>query len=204
MSKEQLEQETKKSSGAPQEGDMPPPDDFFKMKMETDDEMRDFLQHMKKDKEQIELPDIDLPGEEEEEETGEEGISEEDKGHLKSLDYTQEHKFWAELFLIQLDKGMATIASIVSGMDAKRYRQRTGPSKTAEDDYEVTLTAALINKYQVKFSMEFALAMLLVGKYSLVITRARKDAKEAKEQKQKQAEEPKANAGRANNHSDRP
>ena len=52
--------------------------------------------------------------------------------------------------------------------------------------------------------MEFALAMLLVGKYSLVITRARKDAKEAKEQKQKQAEEPKANAGRANNHSDRP
>ncbi|WP_282783096.1 hypothetical protein [Phaeodactylibacter xiamenensis] len=203
MSKDKLEQEPKKkSSDEPQEGNMPPPEDFFKMKMDTDDEMRDFLQHMKKEKEQIELPEIDLPGPDEGEEAGDEPISEEDQGHLNNLNYTQEHKFWAELVLIQLDKGMATVASMVSGMDAKRYRQRTGPSKTAEDDYEVTLTAALINKYQVKFSMEFALAMLLVGKYSLVITKARKDAKE---QKQKQAQQQARGnaAGRANNHSDR-
>lgn len=171
----------KKSSGVFQEGDMLLLDDFFKMKMEMDDEMCDFFQYMKKDKEQIEFFDIDLFGEEEEEEIGEEGIFEEDKGYLKSLDYIQEYKFWVELFFIQFDKGMVMIVSIVFGMDVKCYWQCIGLSKIIEDDYEVIFIVVLINKYQVKFSMEFVLAMLLVGKYSLVIIRAWKDVKEVKE-----------------------
>lgn len=191
-------EETKKNSPeaeAEQTGSkMPPPEDFFTMKTEIDDDMRDFLSHMKREKEVVDVPDIEMPGEEE-------PISDEDKGHLRDLNYTQEQKFWAELMLIQLDKSMAWIGGLIAKEDPGKYRMRK--KKSEEDDYEVALTAALINKYQVKFSLEFALAFLLLGKYGMMATKVQTDVRAKKKAEAEEAKKQQDAARRPNHNSDR-
>lgn len=197
-------EETKKNSPeaeAEETGSkMPPPEDFFAMKSEIDDDMRDFLSHMKREKEVVDAPDIEMPGEEAGPETGE-PISDEDKGHLRDLDYTQEQKFWAELMLIQLDKSMAWIGGLIAKEDPSKYRMRK--KKSEEDDYEVALTAALINKYQVKFSLEFALAFLLLGKYGMMATKVQADVRAKKKAEAQEAKKQQDAARRPNHNSDR-
>lgn len=179
---------------------MPPPEDFFAMKSEIDDDMRDFLAHMKREKEVVDVPDIEMPGEEADPETGE-PISDEDKGHLRDLNYTQEQKFWAELMLIQLDKSMAWIGGLIAKEDPAKYRMRK--AKSEEDDYEVALTAALINKYHVKFSLEFALAFLLLGKYGMMVTKVQADVRAKKKATAEAAKKQQDAERRANHDSDR-
>ncbi|MCI4650844.1 hypothetical protein [Phaeodactylibacter sp.] len=197
--KEKTKKNSPETEAAKAGSNMPPPEDFFAMKTEIDDDMRDFLSHMKREKEVIDVPEIEIPDEPYVDPDID--ISDEDKGHLRDLNYTQEHKFWAELMLIQLDKSMAWIGGIIAKEDPSKYRMRK--KKSEEDDYEVALTAALINKYQVKFSLEFALAFLLLGKYGMMATKVQADVRAKKKAEAEEAKKQQDAARRPNHNSDR-
>lgn len=142
------------------------------MKSEIDDDMWDFFVYMKWEKEVVDVLDIEMFGEEIDLEIGE-FIFDEDKGYLCDLNYIQEQKFWVELMFIQLDKFMVWIGGLIVKEDLVKYWMCK--VKFEEDDYEVVLIVVFINKYYVKFSLEFVLVFLFLGKYGMMAIKVQVD-----------------------------
>jgi hypothetical protein len=141
-----------------------------------------FISHMKKPREEVEAPDFDIPGlvDDEEESTSEPGSagSPSDNDALL-LEYTSEQLWSAELILFKVDEVIAWILSIFTDKSPDQYRKR----KTADskgEDREVQLAAALLNKYQMKMSLEWAFISLFVMGYAPVFIQASQDAKQKK------------------------
>lgn len=145
-------------------------EDFFATDINKD--MEDFLEHMKRPKEEIDLPtdiDNDLPplGESNEETALSDELSQEEERQLSEhLKYTDEQAWSAEFILTQMDKIFAFGFSLLTREQPSRYRARTAKAKS--DDHEVVLLAAIINKYQLKFSLEFAFMTAILMKYGMV------------------------------------
>lgn len=156
--------------------------------------MQDYLKHMKQPKEKVEIPG-DLPGlgdgpGDDKDNTDKES-DEADKETLGHLNYTDEQAWWAELVLNFLDKGFAMFFGFLTAKSPENYRARTG--KADADDYEVKLMAAIINKYQLRFSLEFALGTALLMKYGMVYSvkvmpdmKAKAQAQQKSDQRAKQ------------------
>lgn len=146
-------------------------DDFFSAK-DSDNDLKDFLKHMKQPVEEIEAPPIFQKEEEEPNpvELPDTSLDPEDEEMAGYLDYTEEHRLTAEFMLIQLDKGVAFSLSMLSGMDMDRYRRRKVRNKA--DDYEVEIAAALVKKYQMRLSLEWMLATAIVMGYTPMISKA--------------------------------
>ena len=166
-------------------------DDFFSVNIDTDSDMQAFLEHMKRPREEVDMPDIGIgPEEPEKGPKKEAALDDHDRQNLAYLDYDDEHRMTAEFMLIQIDKGMAFVFSFLSGKPMNDYRTRT--EKPKGEDYEAELAAALLKKYQLRMSLEFAFGMAFLMRYSPMYAKAVQDRKklkleEAKAEKEKDA-----------------
>lgn len=169
------------------------PDDFF-ADINTDEDLKSFLAHMEQPREEIpQLPDFDEGGaigpiEGEEGGPGEE-LSREEKDMVQYFDFTDEHRLTAEIGLIWIDRLMAMIASFITGRSADAYRTRKG--KPPKDDYEIQLAAALVKKYQMRLSLEWAFLMAMGMRYGPVMASIPREVREAKEKVEVKAEKSK-------------
>lgn len=143
----------------------------------------DFISQMKQPREEIEVPDIDLPGDDLDEDAEPEP---EDREMMDALDYTEEHRFTAEFLLIQMDKLIGFSLSVLSGEDAERYRRRI--NRIQGEDYEAQLLAALIKKYQMRLSLEWMFASAMIIAYAPAFDRAMKDRKARIKAEQEEAQ----------------
>lgn len=155
------------------------PDDFF-ADINTDEDLKSFIAHMEQPREEIpQLPDFDgggaigpIEGEEGEE------LSREEKDMVQYFDFTDEHRLTAEIGLIWIDRLMAMIASFITGRSADEYRTRKG--KPPKDDYEIQLAAALVKKYQMRLSLEWAFLMAMGMRYGPVMASVPRDVRKGK------------------------
>jgi hypothetical protein len=152
--------------------------DFFSG-FNPEDELNQFTAHMGVDKEEVDAPDLDLEDELE--------ATEEEKELLGTMSQaTEEHKELAKFILIQMDRIMAFMFSLFSGMDHERYQTRL--SQASESDYEVEILSGLLYKYQLKMSLEYMFIIAILMVYTPQATKAIKDRRIAKENQQKEAE----------------
>lgn len=142
----------------------------------------DFISQMRHPREEIEAPDLDLPGEEFEEADIEDP---EDREMMDALDYTEEHRFTAEFLLIQIDKIIGFGLSVFSGGEAESYRRRV--NRIQGEDYEAQLLAAMIKKYQMRLSLEWMFASAMIIAYAPAFDKAMKDRKARVKAEQEQA-----------------
>ena len=162
--------------------------DFFSSTdKERELDTKDFIGHMARPREQVEAPDFDVPGldDEDEPEKDTQEAPEDDQDTLY-LDYTSEQLWSAELILFKTDELIAWLLSMLSGKSPDAYRKRKAASSN-KDDREVQLLAALINKYQMKMSLEAAFLSLFLMSYSPMFISAYQDMKA---NKKRQAQEP--------------
>lgn len=168
-----------------------PADDYFSVNIDTDSDMQSFLEHMKRPREEVDMPEIGIAEDDSPEKGSEEReLDDNDRQNLAYLNYDDEHRMTAEFMLVQLDKGMAFVFSSLSGKPMDGYRTRT--EKPKGEDYEAELAAALLKKYQLRMSLEFAFGMAMLMRYSPMYAKAVQDRKkqkveEAKAQKEKDA-----------------
>jgi hypothetical protein len=169
----------KDSAGAAPEPELlkekkPGADDFFKSSStDREDQLGGFIAHMKTPREQMDLPGDD--GNDPLKENDEDGDdwSAEDEDMMNHFDYTPEHKYLAEFFLVQIDKAVAFSLSIISGAETDRYRRRL--KKPSGEDYEAEILAALLKKYQMRMSLEWMFVSAMVIAYSPMVDMALKD-----------------------------
>jgi len=134
-----------------------------------------FIAHMKAPREEVEAPDFEIPGLDEEDEVPTEGKPAADEDGLM-LEYSSEQLWSAELLLWKVDEVIAWLLSIYSGQSPDKYRKRKGAASSS-DDREVQLFAAILNKYQMKMSLEWAFISLFAMSYAPVVMQATTDAK---------------------------
>ena len=149
-------------------------------------ERDDFIAHMSRPREKVEAPDFELPGFEEDEISTDSPPPSEDS---LLLEYNAEQLWTAELILFKVDEIIAWLLAIWSGQSPDKYRKRK-TANAAKDDREVQLAAALLNKYQMKMSLEWAFLSLFIMGYAPVFIQAGQDAKKGKNVKV-QSEPPK-------------
>lgn len=164
------------------------PDDFF-ADINTDEDLKSFVDHMGQPREEIpQLPGFDgegigpIGGGGEDGEPGE-GLSPDERDIVQYFDFTDEHRMTAEIGLIWIDRLMALIASLITGKNAEAYRTREG--KPDKDDYEIQLAAALVKKYQMRMSLEWAFMLAMGMRYGPVVASIPGDVKKAKIAKDK-------------------
>lgn len=139
--------------------------DFFNIK-EANDGVTGFIQDMKTPVEKIDPPPgFDIEDPEKDIEPGEEEITETGSlGGSGQFNFTDEHKFTAEFLLIQIDKVLGFAFGMISGEPGDKYRRRK--NQVQGKDYEAELAAALVQKYQMKLSLEWAFVSALIIAYS--------------------------------------
>jgi hypothetical protein len=153
-------------------------------------ETEDFIAHMQRPREEVEAPDFDLPGlDDEEEETATNTSSTSDYDGL-TLEYTDEQLWAAELILFKVDETIAWALAAFTGQSPDKSRKRKQASANG-DDREVQLGAALLNKYQMKMSLEWAFISLFVVGYAPVFLQASQDRKDQKSKPTKPKPDPK-------------
>lgn len=162
------------------------PDDFFS-DINTDDDLKGFIAHMEKPREEI----PQLSGFDGDDGLGpiggggdpDGGLSPDERDMVQYFDFTEEHRMTAEIGLIWIDRLMALIASMITGRSAEEYRTRKG--KPDKDDYEIQLAAALVKKYQMRMSLEWAFMLAMGMRYGPVVASLPRDVKKAKIEKDK-------------------
>ena len=157
------------------------PDDFF-ADINPEADLKGFISHMEQPREEIpQLPNFDGGigpiGGGEDGEPGE-GLSPDERDMVQYFEFTDEHRMTAEIGLLWIDRLMAVIASFITGKSADVYRTRQG--KPPKDDYEIQLAAALVKKYQMRLSLEWAFLMAMGMRYAPVVASIPRDVKQAK------------------------
>ena len=158
------------------------PEDFFS-DINTDEDMKSFIAHMEKPREEIpEIPSFDgddglgpiggEPGE---------SLTPDERDMVQYFDFTEEHRMTAEIGLIWIDRLIALVASLITGRSADEYHTRKG--KPDKDDYEIQLAAALVKKYQMRMSLEWAFMIAMGMRYGPVVASVPGDVKKAKIEK---------------------
>jgi len=146
---------------------------------QPDTDINDFTDFMKRDREK--MPEVTTPGMEDE---PLEGASPSDGGdrlddeEAAYLDYTEEQLYTAQLLLAQFDKVVAFGFSQWSGEDSDKYRKRI--NRPQGEDYEATLLAALLKKYQARLTLEYMFLTAMIIAYLPEGARAMEDRKRNK------------------------
>lgn len=164
------------------------PDDFFAVSSkERESEMKNFIKELGRPKEKMEDVEMDFMEDPEEgPEAAGEGMSDQEREMAGYFDTSDGHKEMARVGLLAIDKFLAFLASLFTGMDMDRYKRSKKP-----DEYEIEVTAAMIKKYQVHMSLEWMFIMAIIGAYSPTFQRAYADRKamKAAQEKQRRQEE---------------
>ena len=166
--------------------------DFFSSTdKERELDTKDFIGHMARPRENVEAPDFEVPGLDDDDDEPEKDAKESPRDDQDTLylDYTSEQLWSAELILFKTDEVIAWLLSMLSGKSPDTYRKRKAASSN-KDDREVQLLAALINKYQMKMSLEAAFLSLFLMGYSPMFISAYQDMKTNKKRQTPEPEVP--------------
>ena len=161
-------------------------DSFFSVSSkDREAEMKKYMQEFSAPKEKMDHSDLDFP-EDPEDVDSDPQMTPEEQELAGYLDVSDGHKEMARVMLMGIDKFLAFIASMVTGMDMDRYKRSKNP-----DNYEVEVTAAMMKKYEVQMSLEWMFAVMIIGAYSPAFQKAYADHKamKAKREKQRRQEE---------------
>jgi hypothetical protein len=161
-------------------------DSFFSVSSkDREAEMKKYMQELAAPKEKMDHIEMDFP--DDPDEVGEDPeMTPEEQELAGYLDVSDGHKEMARVMLMGIDKFLAFIASMITGMDMDRYKRSKNP-----DNYEVEVTAAMMKKYEVHMSLEWMFAVMIIGAYSPAFQKAYADHKamKAKREKQRRQEE---------------
>ncbi|PHN00753.1 hypothetical protein [Flavilitoribacter nigricans] len=161
-------------------------DNFFSVSSkDREAEMKKYMQELAAPKEKmddVELEFMDDP----DDPAGDPQMTREEQELAGYLDVSDGHKEMARVMLMGIDKFLAFIASMITGMDMDRYKRSKNP-----DNYEVEVTAAMMKKYEVQMSLEWMFAVMMIGAYSPAFQKAYADHKamKAKREKERRQEE---------------
>ena len=161
-------------------------DSFFSVSSkDREAEMKKYMQELAAPKEKMDHSDLDFPDDPEEVDSDPQ-MTPEEQELAGYLDVSDGHKEMARVMLMGIDKFLAFIASMITGMDMDRYKRSKNP-----DNYEVEVTAAMMKKYEVHMSLEWMFAVMIIGAYSPAFQKAYADHKamKAKREKQRRQEE---------------
>ena len=161
-------------------------DSFFSVSSkDREAEMKKCMQELAAPKEKMDHSDLDFPDDPEEVDSDPQ-MTPEEQELAGYLDVSDGHKEMARVMLMGIDKFLAFIASMITGMDMDRYKRSKNP-----DNYEVEVTAAMMKKYEVHMSLEWMFAVMIIGAYSPAFQKAYADHKamKAKREKQRRQEE---------------
>ena len=152
--------------------------EFFE-DIDTDNELNDFIGHMKTPVEEIPEMEWDDDGmgpigedpEQAEEATTE---AEEPDPNMEYFNYSKGHALTAELGLNAIDRFTSNLAAFFTDKSPKYYRD-----KINKEDHEndVNITAAMIKKYEVKIGIEWWFLMAIVGRYTSMVKEGVKEAR---------------------------
>lgn len=164
-------------------------DNFFSVSSkDREAEMKKYMQELSAPKEKMDdvelefMDDLDDP----ENAGGDPDMTPEEQELAGYLDVSDGHKEMARVMLMGIDKFLAFVAGMYTGMDMDRYKRPKKP-----DNYEVEVTAAMMKKYEVHMSLEWMFAVMIIGAYSPAFQKAYADHKamRAKREKQRRQEE---------------
>ena len=161
-------------------------DSFFSVSSkDREAEMKKYMQELAAPKEKMDDVELDFMDDPDDPE-GDPQMTPEEQELAGYLDVSDGHKEMARVMLMGIDKFLAFIASMVTGMDMDRYKRSKNP-----DNYEVEVTAAMMKKYEVQMSLEWMFAVMMIGAYSPAFQKAYADHKamKAKREKQRRQEE---------------
>ena len=165
-------------------------DNFFSVSSkDREAEMKKYMQELSAPKEKMDdvelefMDDLDDP---EDAAGGDPDMTPEEQELAGYLDVSDGHKQMAKVALMAVDKFLAFVASMVTGMEMERYKRPKKP-----DDYEIEVTAAMMKKYEVQMSLEWMFAVAMIGAYSPAFQKAYADrqAMKAKKEKERRQEE---------------
>ena len=152
-------------------------DNFF---TEVDADRSAFIEKMSTPREEVEAPDFDVPGLDDEDDPEEApGSRKSGEDNSFNLEYTSSQLWSAELALLKFDEFMAMILASFTGQEAEKYRRRQSAA-LGEEDREAQLLAAIFNKYQMRMSIEYAFLSLFAMSYAPIFITAYQDHKEKK------------------------
>lgn len=148
----------------------------------------DFVKHMKTPREKVEAPAVHFGDEEEEEgPLGEvDPLAEVEQGTLSHFDYDEEHEKTAEFILMTMDQAFSFVGGMYSGQPAEKYNRFSGKKRPTE--YQLSVTAAMLKKYQTKLSLEWMFATIIVMAFAPTFREAQKDRTEAKRKQMREEE----------------
>ena len=120
-------------------------DSFFSVSSkDREAEMKKYMQELAAPKEKMDDVELDFMDDEDDPE-GDPQMTPEEQELAGYLDVSDGHKEMARVMLMGIDKFLAFIASMVTGMDMDRYKRSKNP-----DNYEVEVTAAMMKQYEVQ------------------------------------------------------
>lgn len=144
--------------------------------------MDDFVKQMKVPREKVDAPEISF-GDDDDLDTldlnGDDAkvLDNVEDGTLSHFDYDEDHAKTAEFGWIMLDELISFFASLYSGEDADKYKRFSEKKKPT--DYQISVGAAMVKKYQAKMSLEYMMITLIFMAFAPTMNTARKDRKEA-------------------------
>ncbi|HKK77072.1 MAG TPA: hypothetical protein VJ953_18480 [Saprospiraceae bacterium] len=148
---------------------------------QVDEDRKAFIDKMSTPREEVEAPDFDIPGLDDDEDQSEEkpGSSQSGEDNEFSLEYNSSQLWTAELTLLKVDEFMAMLLAAFTGQKSDKYRRRESAS-LGKEDREAQLLAAIFNKYQMRMSIEYAFLSLFVMSYAPIFITAYQDLQDKK------------------------
>jgi hypothetical protein len=150
--------------------------------------MKKYMQELAAPKEKMDDVELDFMDDPDDPEAagGDPDMTPEEQELAGYLDVSDGHKQMARVMLMGIDKFLAFVAGMITGMDMDRYKRSKNP-----DNYEVevTVTAAMMKKYEVQMSLEWMFAVMIIGAYSPTFQKAYADYKAMKAKREKQRRE---------------
>jgi hypothetical protein len=157
---------------------------------EVDEDRKAFIDKMSTPREEVEAPDFDIPGLDDEDDPNEAptpGSSGSNGDHAFSLEYTSSQLWSAELALLKFDEFMAMLLASFTGQQEDKYRRRKS-AVAGKEDREAQLLAAIFNKYQMRMSIEYAFLSLFIMSYAPIFITAYQDIQEKKKKPKRVSE----------------
>jgi hypothetical protein len=155
-------------------------EEFF-AEIDTDNELDDFVDHMKKPVEEIpemewddELGPIGNVDDPENIDGGDISTDDTPDPNEQYFNYEQGHRLTAELGINAIDRLTSNLAALFTDKPAKYYREKINKEDHAND---VNVTAAMIKKYEVKIGLEWWFLMAIIGRYSNMVSEGMKEAR---------------------------
>ena len=155
------------------------PEEFF-AEIDTEKELGEFVEHMKKPVEEI--PEMEWDDEmgpigADDTPEPEDAEPEEIDPNEQYFNYEQGHRLTAELGINAIDRLTSNLAALFTDKPPQYYRDKINKE---EHDNDVNVTAAMIKKYEVHISLEWWFLIAIIGRYSNMVNEGIKEARKPK------------------------